>query len=216
MNPVETEDIVLDIQDLRKSFGKRQVLSGVNLQARRGEIIGIVGENGVGKSTLLKSIVGLLRPDSGNIEIRGSLGYCPQDMLLFESLTVDENFTLFASAYGLNGGRGGDDWNQAKSELMKMLTYEEYGKVMVSRLSGGTRQKLNFSLSVLHDPVLLVLDEPYSALDWQSYKSFWDYTERMKGTRRTVILVSHMIFERAKLDRLFELKDGILGCAAAD
>jgi ABC-type multidrug transport system ATPase subunit len=114
MNPVETEDIVLDIQDLRKSFGKRQVLSGVNLQARRGEIIGIVGENGVGKSTLLKSIVGLLRPDSGNIEIRGSLGYCPQDMLLFESLTVDENFTLFASAYGLNGVSGGDDWEQAK------------------------------------------------------------------------------------------------------
>ncbi len=216
MNPVKTEDIVLDIQDLRKSFGKRQVLSGVSLQARRGEIIGIVGENGVGKSTLLKSIVGLLRPDSGNIKIKGSFGYCPQDMLLFESLTVDENFRLFASAYGLNGGRDGDDWKQAKSGLMKMLTFEEYGNMMVSRLSGGTRQKLNFSLSVLHHPDLLVLDEPYSALDWESYKSFWDYTERMKETRRTVILVSHMIFEREKLDRLFELKNGILRCAPAN
>ncbi len=213
MNPAMMEDIMLDIRDLRKSFGKRQVLSGVNLRAMRGEIIGIVGENGVGKSTLLKSIVGLLRPDSGSIRIAGSFGYCPQDMLLFESLTVDENFRLFASAYGLNGGRDGGDCQRAKSELMKMLTFEEYAGVMVSKLSGGTRQKLNFSLSVLHDPDLLVLDEPYSALDWESYKSFWDYTEKMKKARRTVILVSHMIFERERLDHLFELKNGLLRCA---
>lgn len=206
------EEILIEISNLRKSFGRRRVLTGANLQADGGEIIGIVGENGVGKSTLLKTIVGILSPDGGSIEIRGSIGYCPQDMVLFENLTVDEHFRMFAAAYGLTGKDEDTQWREVQSNLQKMMHYEDYNSVLVSKLSGGTKQKLNFSLSVLHEPDILILDEPYSALDWESYRSFWNYTEKMKAMSKTVILVSHMIFDRAQIDRLFELKDGELRC----
>lgn len=209
-------EISVELSDLQKSFGRRKVLSGVDLQIGGGEIVGIVGENGAGKTTLLKIMVGLLSPDSGRMKIRGRTGYCPQDMLLFDNLTVDEHFRLFAAAYGLGGKHRRVDWERTQADMQEMLNFSDYRDTLVSELSGGTKQKLNFSLSVLHQPDVFVLDEPYSALDWESYLSFWNFAARMKESNRTIILVSHIIFDRARLDRIFELKKGRLNCTSTE
>ena len=106
---------LLDARGLAKSYGARRVLDGVELRVAPGEAVAVVGENGSGKTTLLKLLCGLLRPDAGEIARRGRLGYCPQEPLVFERLSVRENFAYFAAAYGLSR------WREAMDELLEIL-----------------------------------------------------------------------------------------------
>jgi ABC-type multidrug transport system ATPase subunit len=185
---------------------------GVSFTLRKGEMAGIVGENGSGKTTLLKTIVGLLSPSSGEIIIREKTGYCPQEMLVFETLTVHENFAFFAAAYGLRRGLGTDGWPGRESLLLSRFGFTPYRDVLVSNLSGGTRQKLNLSLAVLHGPGLLILDEPYSGFDWETYLHFWDYAAELKAAGTCLLVVSHFLYDRCKFDTVYELRDGVLQC----
>jgi ABC-type multidrug transport system ATPase subunit len=203
---------IVSVEHLRKAYGKRTVLQDVSFQLRSGEIVGIVGENGSGKTTLLKVLVGLLTPDAGTISLNGCLGYCPQDMLVFDTLTVRENFQYFATAYGLDSGVRHSDWRKVKSKFQQLLKYESYDNTLVSSLSGGTKQKLNFSLSVLHEPDLLVLDEPYSGFDWETYLHFWNFTMELRSQNKSILVVSHFVYDRSKFDILLELKNGVLQC----
>ncbi len=159
-------DPVLRIAGIEKSFRRGfwprrreiKVLRGIGLEIGPGELIGLVGENGSGKSTLMKIIVGLLDRDAGRIELSGSLGYCPQIPLLWEKLTIDEHFELFARAYDL----GKEEGTRSADELLKELRFTRYRGYRIEELSGGTRQKLNLALALMHTPDLLLLDEPYS------------------------------------------------------
>jgi ABC-2 type transport system ATP-binding protein len=146
------------------------VLEGVSMDVRSGELVGLVGENGSGKSTLMQLIVGLVGRDSGQIERPAKLGYCPQQPLLWEKLTVAEHFTLFATAYGMERTEG----RLAAQRVLEELDFARYADVRVEHLSGGTRQKLNLALALMHEPELLLLDEPYSGFDWETYLHFWD------------------------------------------
>ena len=121
---------------MRKSFGRRKVLKDISLQVRRGEVVGVVGENGAGKSTLLKILVGLLAPDAGELTVRGTLGYCPQEPMLFEDLTVRENLLYFARAYDLVDGR-----QEAKHRLLQHFRFGQYEDVSVSQLSRSSRPR---------------------------------------------------------------------------
>lgn len=211
--PVTKEEYLLEAQHLAKSFGKLQVLRDVSFGIRRGEIAGIVGENGAGKSTLLKILVGLLSPTAGNVIARiGHMGYCPQELLIFETLTVRENFRYFAAAYGLTESGAVSSWQESRDDLLSRFRFKEYEDMLVSRLSGGTKQKLNLSLSLLHRPDVLILDEPYSGFDWEAYVHFWDYADELKSQGRSVLIVSHFVYDRSKFDTLFELKGGELKC----
>lgn len=206
-------DAVLQVREVCKSFGRRQVLKDVSFHVPRGRIVGITGENGAGKTTLLRIIVGLLAPDSGAVAGEGRIGYCPQELAVFETLTVRENFSFFAAAYGLERGGPEKPWPAVMDELCGRFRFASYQNALVSTLSGGTKQKLNFALAVLHNPGLLILDEPYSGFDWETYLRFWEFAEERKSIGLSILVVSHFVYDRSKFDLILELKEGRLRCA---
>ena len=186
-----------------------EVLNGVDIRVRSGEMVGLVGENGSGKSTLMKIIVGLLGRDAGTVARDGRLGYCPQLPLLWDKLTVAEHFQLFASAYRMGAG----DTARALDQLLDELKFARYRHYRVADLSGGTRQKLNLSISLMHDPDLLLLDEPYTGFDWETYLRFWDLAETRRRRGMAILIVSHMITENKRLDRVVHLRAGRIATA---
>ena len=203
---------VLRVQGLEKSFHRGlplrrrrvEVLNGASLMVCTGELIGLVGENGSGKSTLMQIVVGMLGRDAGRVERIGRLGYCPQAPMLWDKLTVDEHFELFARAYGLDD----EARERATVELLDELRFERYRNYRVEELSGGTRQKLNLALALMHEPTLLLLDEPYSGFDWETYLRFWEMSERRRDAGMGILIVSHFLAERERLDRVYELREG--------
>ncbi len=203
---------VLRVRDLKKSFHRGlpprrrtiEVLKGADLEVRAGELVGLVGENGSGKSTLMQIVVGLLKRDGGEIERPERLGYCPQVPMVWEKLTVAEHFELFAEAYGIEG----ETADQAQQSLLTELQFERYGDYRIEELSGGTRQKLNLALALMHEPQLLLLDEPYSGFDWETYLKFWEMSERRRDQGMGILIVSHLLAERDRLNRIYSLVDG--------
>lgn len=203
---------VLRAEELHKSFHRGiwprrrsvQVLRGASVEVCAGELVGLVGENGSGKSTLMQIAVGLLAAEQGNVWQPGRLGYCPQLAMLWDKLTVDEHFELFARAYSLDDG----ERDHAVAGLLEELQFERYRSYRVEELSGGTRQKLNLALALMHDPDLLLLDEPYSGFDWETYVRFWEMSERRRDRGMGILIVSHLLAERERLDRVYELHDG--------
>ncbi|MFQ5751406.1 MAG: ATP-binding cassette domain-containing protein [bacterium] len=197
---------VLSVHGVQKSFGRKPVLRGGGLQANTGELVCLVGENGSGKSTLLKIIAGVLKPDSGFVARTGKLGYCPQDSLLYQYLTIDEHFQLFGAAYGLSD----KVVKQRSEELMEIFTFNKFRYTKVQQLSGGTQQKLNLSLALLHDPELLLLDEPYAGFDWETYQHFLSYTIKAKKQGKCIMMVSHLVYEKQRFDAVFQLHEGVI------
>lgn len=204
--PVAASDVLLTAEHVAKSYGRRSVLTDVSLQLTRGTITGVTGENGSGKSTLLNILVGRLRADAGRIAVTGRVGYCPQDLLIFDGLTVDENFRYFATAYGLDRA----NWQEAARTLEERFRFEPYARMPANQLSGGTRQKLNLALALLPDPDLLVLNEPYAGFDWETYVRFWDYARELRDRGRSVLVVSHFVYDRTQFDTVLSLEGGVL------
>jgi ABC-2 type transport system ATP-binding protein len=203
---------VMRATGVRKGFGhglwpwrrRVEVLTGADLHVCAGELVGLVGENGSGKSTLMQIIVGLLARDGGEVERPGRLGYCPQSPMVWEKLTVDEHFALFACAYGMDD----QERDRAAGALLEELQFERYRGYRIEALSGGTRQKLNLALALMHEPQLLLLDEPYSGFDWETYLRFWEMSERRRDQGMGILIVSHFLTERERLDRVYTLADG--------
>ncbi|MEO7002148.1 MAG: ABC transporter ATP-binding protein, partial [Ktedonobacterales bacterium] len=150
---------LLEARNISKSYGRRQVLRDVGFRVAPGSLVGIVGENGAGKSTLLRILAGELRPRSGSVTVNGALGYCPQMVVLNDALTVAQHLDYFRAAYRIA------DTRRAYA-LVDQLGYRQYATTVVGALSGGTQQKLNLTLALMHDPVALLLDEPYQGFDW--------------------------------------------------
>jgi len=197
----------LAVHDIAKSYRRRSVLRGVSFEARRGEILGLVGENGAGKTTLLRIIVGLLRPDAGGVHLTGRLGYCDQEPQIFPDLTVAEHFAYFARAYGIAGNT---NWLALRDELLERFRFAQDANARVSELSGGTRQKLHLSLALLHRPEVLILDEPYLAFDWDTYLRFWAHAEALRNAGTAIVIVSHIAHDRDRFTRILELHAGRL------
>jgi len=212
LEPTVDAAAALRVVDVHKSFRRGapwrrrrvHVLRGAGLVVGPGEFVGLVGENGSGKSTLMQVIVGLLGRDSGTVQRPARLGYCPQLPLLWDKLTVNEHFELFAEAYGLDSGRA----TGSRDGLLDELQFAKYAGYRVEELSGGTRQKLNLALALLHEPQLLLLDEPYSGFDWETYLRFWEMAERRRQDGMAILIVSHLLAERERLTRVYELREG--------
>jgi ABC-2 type transport system ATP-binding protein len=206
--------VVLAAERVTKSYARglwparrlEPVLRGVDLSLGRGETVGLVGENGSGKSTLMKILVGALSPDGGTVTRNGRLGYCPQEPLLYERLTCDEHFELFAHAYGL----AHDVELPARAAIYSELGFARYAGTRVDRLSGGTRAKLNLGLALLADPDVLLLDEPYAGFDWDTYQRFWTIVARRRDAGRCVLIISHFVSDLERFDRVLDLRDGTL------
>jgi ABC-2 type transport system ATP-binding protein len=194
---------VLEAREIRKAYRRHQVLRGVNLAVAPGQLVAVVGENGSGKSTLLKILAGTLAADHGEVELAGTLGYCPQDPVLNDTLTVGQHLRYFAAARRLPSLRRAE-------ELLSRLGYEQYRGQVAGELSGGTRQKLNLTLAMLHDPDVLLLDEPYQGFDWETYLRFWDLVGDLRARRKTIVVITHLVFEQDRFDLLADLADGHL------
>jgi ABC-2 type transport system ATP-binding protein len=185
---------------IRKSFGRREVLAGLDLEIMAGEMVAVVGENGSGKTTLLRILAGDLRPDEGSVAI-GRPGYCPQAVVLDDALTVEQHVRYFQAAYGIGSPR-------RAGELIERLGYAACRGQRAGTLSGGTRQKLSLTLALMHDPPVLLLDEPYQGFDWQTYLAFWDLTDELRARGTATVIISHLVFEQERFDRICHLKDG--------
>jgi ABC-2 type transport system ATP-binding protein len=207
----DSTEAVLRASDIEKTYGSRvpftrqlPVLSGADLTIHPGEIVGIVGANGAGKSTLMKILVGVLDADAGTVERSGSIGWCPQEPLLYDRLTVAETFRLFGSGYDMTSG----EIAAARDRLADRLDFEQYLDYRVDQLSGGNRQKVNLAIAVMHDPDVLLLDEPYTGFDWETYQQFWAFARELADSGTAIAMISHLIEERERLDRIYELQDG--------
>ncbi|MFF3335109.1 ABC transporter ATP-binding protein [Streptomyces sp. NPDC002888] len=194
---------VLRIRGVRKSYRGRPVLRGVSLDLFPGQLVGIVGENGAGKSTLLRILAGDLAADGGAVERVDVLGSCPQDAVLHGAFSVEQHLRFFQAAYGL------DSLDRA-FELLEQLNCGGYRDERVEALSGGTRQKLNLVLALMHDPRVLLLDEPYQGFDWETYLRFWDLAASLRDRGCAVLVVSHLAYDVSRLDALYRLREGAL------
>lgn len=197
---------LLAARGLRKRYGRRQVFEGVSLGVCAGEVVGIAGENGAGKSTLVRILAGILRPDAGVVRRPTVMGYAPQEPLLYEHLTVWEHFRYVAAARGMVESA----WRSRAESLLDLYRFEQWRDEPAARLSGGTRQKLNLTLALLSDPVVLLLDEPYGGFEWETYLRFWENVREMRSRGHGMVIVSHLFHERTHFDRLLELRDGRL------
>lgn len=203
-----SESPVLTARGVRKSFGKHHVLRGVDLDVAAGSLVAVVGENGAGKSTLLRILAGTLAPDDGIVSLRGKIGYCPQEPVLNGALTVSQHLRYFAAAHALPNLHRAD-------QLLHTLGYGKYRDTTVDDLSGGTRQKLNLTLALMHDPDVLLLDEPYQGFDWDTYQRFWTLVDDLRERDKAVVVITHLVFEEGRFDDLVELSAGRSRAAAS-
>jgi len=206
--------IVLQGKNLEKTYkppvsfaGRRvTVLTGADISLYQGEIVGIVGENGSGKSTLMKILVGALQPERGEVTDDVRIGWCPQETRLYDRLTVEETFELFAEAYDMSK----EHMQKRREALAEKLDFKRFLDYRIDHLSGGNRQKVNLSVALLHEPEVLLLDEPYTGFDWETYLAFWNLTDALVDNGTTIAIISHLISERERFDRILELKNGKL------
>ncbi|MFE0801329.1 ATP-binding cassette domain-containing protein [Streptomyces sp. NPDC058812] len=198
----------LHMAAVHKAYGGRGVLRGADLAVSAGTLAGVVGENGSGKSTLMRIAVGQLVPDQGTVRRFSALGYCPQQAVVNDTLTVAQHLRLFQIAYRLP--RLDAAW-----ELVDLLGFTAERRTRAGELSGGTRQKLNLTLALMHDPPLLVLDEPYQGFDWDTHQRFWRLADRLRSRGRSVVVVSHLLHDQQHFDSVHHLRDGRLHRAGA-
>ena len=194
---------VLEARDVHKAYGRHGVLNGVGLEVGAGQLVAVVGENGSGKSTLLRILAGTLAADRGEVRVTGTLGYCPQDPVVNDNLTVGQHLRYFAAARRLASLERAD-------ELMDLLRFGQFKDRAAGALSGGTRQKLNLTLALLHDPDVLLLDEPYQGFDWETYLRFWDVVGDLRARGKAIVIITHLVFEQDRFDMLADLADGRL------
>ncbi len=211
MRQVDSQPL-LEARGVGKRYGRKVVLQDANVAVRGGEAVALIGENGAGKTTLLRICAGLLAPDAGQVAVDGKVGYCPQDPGVLDLLTAEEHLVYFGAAAGL--GR-----QAAIAEGHRLL--EDFGfrggrRTLAKDLSGGTRQKLNLSLALLGEPAVLLLDEPYQGFDHGTYVNFWDHVDRWRSAGKAILVVTHMLAELSRVDRVVELQVRTVGASSND
>ncbi len=207
---------VLDIQNLSKTFGQRQALQNLTLRLAPGEVYGLLGPNGAGKTTTINVLSGLLQPDAGQVWIAGArasestkvyLGIMPQQNLLYQSLTCGENLAFFAKIYGLPTSLR----SQRIQACLQAVNLQDRSDSVVGALSGGMQRRLSLAVAIVHQPKLVVLDEPTTGLDIEARYEVWDLIRQLKQQGVTVLLTTHLLDEAERLcDRIGFLKQGRL------
>ncbi|MGN6606740.1 MAG: ATP-binding cassette domain-containing protein [Jatrophihabitans sp.] len=192
---------LLVVRGVHKAYRGTTVLHDVHLTVAAGELVALTGENGAGKTTLLRICAGLVRADRGSVAVADGIGYCPQAASLFDLLTADEHLIMFGRGLGLSR----PDALRTGRALLAEFGFPVGPRVVTSEMSGGTRQKVNLALALLGRPTLLLLDEPYQGFDRGTYVNFWDHCHRWRDEGRAVVVVTHLLAETDRVDRVVEL-----------
>ncbi len=208
---------MLEVSELKKNFGSLVAVNGVSLRAGKGETVGLLGPNGAGKTTTVSMIAGLVRPDSGSVEIDGRrlagdtdpnkrrIGLVPQDLALFDELTAEANLRLFAALYDLDGAAA----RRAIGETLELVGLADRAHDRVKNYSGGMKRRLNLASALLHDPQILLLDEPTVGVDPQSRNAIFDNLEVLKSRGKTLLYTTHYMEEAERLcDRVIIIDHG--------
>ena len=212
------DGIVIETHVLRKVFGERVALEGLNLVVHRGEIFGLLGANGSGKTTTIRMLCGLLAPTSGDANVVGydvvrdpervrqRIGYMSQRFGLYEDLTVQENLRFYSGLYGLRG----DEAKVRIAELLEELDLGSRSRQLAGTLSGGWKQRLALACATAHRPDLLFLDEPTAGVDPASRQRFWNQIGAFAARGTAILLTTHYMDEAARCARLAFLLAGRL------
>jgi ABC-2 type transport system ATP-binding protein len=205
---------MLRMSGIRKRFGTRQVLDGLSLSVARGEVYGLLGPNGCGKSTAINVLCNLLDADAGSAEIAGEavskrtqrrIGACPQEIALYKDLRAPENLDFFARLYGLSTANR----QHRVAELVELFKLGPHVGTRVAQLSGGWQQRVNIAAAVVHSPDVLILDEPTSAVDVDARHELWELIEGLKRGGMTTLLTTHHLDEAEALcTRVGIMRDG--------
>ncbi len=205
---------MLEIKNLSKSYGKRKVLQDLNLHIRAGEIYGLLGPNGTGKTTTINIICNLLQADSGTVKIneqpiseatKSWLGVAPQENLLYKNLSCQENLNFYCKIYGLTS----KERRQKIEATLVAVNLLDRAKTPVENLSGGMKRRLNIAVALVHQPKLLILDEPTTGLDLETRYEIWELIQNLKKQGMTILLTTHLLDEAQRIcQRIGIIKEG--------
>lgn len=202
------DEFVIDVHNLSKKFAGKPAVENVSLQVKKGEIFGFLGPNGSGKTTTIRMLCGLMTPDAGTGEclgydivtqsrlIKPLVGYVPQAFSLYKDLTVRENLEFTAQVYSEH------DYAKRAKDIMADLGLDRYQDILAGRLSGGWKQRLSLGAALIHDPKLLLLDEPTAGVDPKARREFWNYISHLTTQGITSLVSTHYMDEAERCNRL--------------
>ena len=208
---------MLEIRSLRKSFGALVAVDDVSFTVERGQLVGLLGPNGAGKTTTVSMIAGVARPDQGDVLIDGRrlagdadpakrrLGLVPQDLALYEELTARDNLRFFGALYGLTGGALDD----AMARALALVELADRARDRVKTFSGGMKRRLNLAAGLLHDPDIVLLDEPTVGVDPQSRNAIFENLEVLKGRGKALLYTTHYTTANLGIEILLERQRGL-------
>jgi ABC-2 type transport system ATP-binding protein len=205
---------VVAVRHVSKHFGQTRALDDVSLDVRRGEMFGVIGPDGAGKTTLLRLVCGLFAPDSGSVSLVGvdpfrshrqathAIGYLSQQFSLYGDLSIDENIEFFAELHGV------DDLDRRRTRLLSLTGLEPFRTRLADRLSGGMKQKLALACTLVHEPRVLVLDEPTTGVDPVSRREFWKLLAEFLADGLTIVVATPYLDEAERCSRVVLLSEG--------
>jgi ABC-2 type transport system ATP-binding protein len=206
---------ILQIEHLGKRFAKHDVLCDVSLSVAKGSVYGLLGPNGAGKTTLLRIVMGLIAPTRGTVRLLGDLepgnraarqllGYMPQQLALYQGLSARENLYFFGRLYGLK-----DDVIQERAaQLLGLVDLEPHADHIVGELSGGLARRAMLASALIHEPRLLILDEPTAGVDPALRVRFWKWFRKLVDRGTTIIITTHHIVEARDCDAVVFMREG--------
>ncbi|WP_291865264.1 ABC transporter ATP-binding protein [Maribacter sp.] len=211
-----SDNKVIQVEGLTKMFGDFTAVNAITFEVEKGEIFGFLGANGAGKTTAMKMLIGISNPTSGKAKVAGfdvfteaenikrNIGYMSQKFALYDDLTVKENITFFGGIYGLSRKK----IKEKSDALIKELGLDEIANQLVGSLPLGWKQKISFSVSLLHDPKIVFLDEPTGGVDPITRRQFWELIYKAAHLGTTVFVTTHYMDEAEYCDRVSIMVNG--------
>jgi ABC-2 type transport system ATP-binding protein len=207
---------VLEVHKICKSYGNKQVLQDLSFAIRAGEVYGLLGPNGAGKTTMISILCGLIQAERGSVSLndhkisgatRSLIGIAPQENIFYRSLTCEENLHFFGQLYGLNN----QVCKKQAQYCLELVGLSDRAKSIAETLSGGMQRRLSMAIALVHQPKLVVLDEPTTGLDIEARYELWELIRKLRGQDTAILLTTHMLEEAERLcQRIGIIKHGIL------